>query len=240
MTNIYRTDHISAIDSMRTTFRWKPPLDLEARGLSLHSLLVNPALWTMYFLFARVMLMTLRMLKEWEKHTELEDVRSSKQWLFITYHCTCEDRRTILIVFSRHWYGTDGHVFYFVLKRSIARVIIVSIFISQLSGLADRGIVRKIERSPEGIFLPWLLNDAVLDSSGFLSSHCCGSVATRKSRTVFLCLLLPVRLLRLLGCWLPFVHLVILSTFYKKVVSQPGWLSCSTLKLERLSKEAKK
>jgi len=42
--NTYRTDYMPAIDSMRTTVCWRPPLDLEAPGLSLHSLLVNPAL----------------------------------------------------------------------------------------------------------------------------------------------------------------------------------------------------
>jgi len=40
LTNIYRTDHIPAIDFMGTT----GCLDLEALGLSLHSLWVNPAL----------------------------------------------------------------------------------------------------------------------------------------------------------------------------------------------------
>jgi len=46
LTNIYQTDHIPANDSMRTAYHslLEGPLDIEALGLSLHSLLVNPAL----------------------------------------------------------------------------------------------------------------------------------------------------------------------------------------------------
>ena len=46
LTNIDRTHHIPAIDSMRSG-RYSlldAPLDLEAQSSSLHSLLVNPAL----------------------------------------------------------------------------------------------------------------------------------------------------------------------------------------------------
>ena len=43
MTNIYRNSRTPAIDSMRTR-SLEAPLDLEALGSSVHSLLVNPAL----------------------------------------------------------------------------------------------------------------------------------------------------------------------------------------------------
>jgi len=43
LTNIYRTDHIPEIDYAYHSLL-EAPSDLEAPGLSLHSLLVNPAL----------------------------------------------------------------------------------------------------------------------------------------------------------------------------------------------------
>jgi len=51
--NIYRNDDIPAIDSTRTTVCWRP-LDLEALGLSLYSLFVNPALHLSFLAFLRI------------------------------------------------------------------------------------------------------------------------------------------------------------------------------------------